>query len=468
LLAAAGVAGAAADGKSGKIRLTGGGDDLFGYAVAPAGDVNGDGVADLLVGAPGVGQSSGEFSGSSYLFRGPVNGSRRAADADATFTPEGVNDNLGVSVGSGDLNNDGFDDVILGARSNDDPATQAGRVYVFFGPVTGTHPVADADVRIAGEAFDEAGTAVAAGDLNGDGADDLVVGAHNGSGPGMPEAGQASVFFGPLKRGGRSVTDADVSLTGVIFSEQFSASLAVADVTGDGRADLIVGATHDPVESEGPGHAYVFFDPIAPGARSASTADAILEGGAISDMFGTSLAAGDLNGDGQTDLAVGANELFRGDQEGRVYAFSGPISPGLHAASTADALILGAPADPVGDLFGSALAITDHNGDGIGDLAVGAWASDAHGIRSGAVWLFRGPLACVSQAADADVIYTGREFDELGQAVADAGDLDRDGFGDLLLGAPVFDDRASHSYVRVVPGHRSAPHPVTHHTTCVR
>ena len=110
-------------------------EELFGNAVAPAGDVNGDGVADVLVGAPGVDQGGGEWSGRVYLFLGPVDGERSASEADAIFTAEGVNDNLGYSIGAGDLNDDGLDDVILGARSNDWAGIQAGRVYVFFGPV---------------------------------------------------------------------------------------------------------------------------------------------------------------------------------------------------------------------------------------------------------------------------------------------------------------------------------------------
>ena len=124
--------------------------------------------------------------------------------------------------------------MIIGARSNDKAGIQAGRVYVFFGPVTGTRSVRKADLKIAGKEFDEAGSAVAAGDLNADGVEDLVIGAHNGTGPGVFSAGQASVFFGPIGRRKRSVTAADVTLTGVVFSEGFSRSLAIDDLDGDG------------------------------------------------------------------------------------------------------------------------------------------------------------------------------------------------------------------------------------------
>ena len=215
LLASPGGAAALTE-RSVDFRLTAEGpEELFGNAVAPAGDVNGDGVADVLVGAPGVdsGRRRVLWVASTCSWDRWTR-TRSASDADAIFTAEGVNDNLGYSIGAGDLNDDGLDDVILGARSNDWAGIQAGRVYVFFGPVTGSRSVTKADVKIAGKEFDEAGSAVAAGDVNDDGVSDLVVGAHAASGPGAFSAGQASVFFGPLSRGSRSVTAADVSLTG--------------------------------------------------------------------------------------------------------------------------------------------------------------------------------------------------------------------------------------------------------------
>ena len=163
-----------------------------------------------------------------------------------------------------------------------------------------------------------------------------MIGAHNGTGPGAFSAGQASVFFGPIGRRKHSVTDADVTLTGVVFSEGFSRSLAIDDLDGDGHTDLVVGAPRAPVGSEGPGHAYVFTAPLDPGSRSASTAETIIEGAQISDAFGIAVATGDLTGDGQADLAVGADELFRSGSSGRAYAFDGPLPTGVVAASTAD------------------------------------------------------------------------------------------------------------------------------------
>jgi hypothetical protein len=109
----------------------------FGFSVAAAGDVNGDHVPDLIVGAPSY-DGIQDFAGRAYVFFGPFAGDRSAADADATISAVNFGDNLGFSVASaGDTNGDGFDDLLVGARSNDAPGIQAGQVYLFRGPVYG-------------------------------------------------------------------------------------------------------------------------------------------------------------------------------------------------------------------------------------------------------------------------------------------------------------------------------------------
>jgi hypothetical protein len=415
-----------------------GGGDAFGWSVAPAGDVNGDGHADVLVGAPSNDTFAG-FSGRAYLFLGPFNGGDLlAADADAIVTPEAFGDNLGVAVAAGDLDGDGAGDLVIGARSNDGNGIQAGRVYVFFGPVTqtGTVPARQADLVISGDEFDEIGWAIAAGsDLNGDGVDDLAIGA-TFAGAFFAE-GQTTVFFGPLAPGRLTVADADVVITGIVFAENFGEALATgADLSGDGQPDLVVGAPRAPINGEGPGRAYVFFAPLLPGSFLAFDADATLEGADVSDDFGGAVATGDLDGDGTADLAVGANELFR-EGGGRAYVFDGPLDPGFHLASDADALFLG---EAEADLFGASVAAADADGDGVDDLLVGAWDNAGGGVRSGRAYLFYGPLGGTGSAADADRFFTGVGGDEVGLSSAPAGDLDADGIEDLLIGAPGFFD----------------------------
>ena len=420
-------------------------DDDFGWSVAPAGDVNGDGVPDLLVGAPSS-DAVADFAGRAYLFLGPFTAPRNAADADAIISAEAFGDNLGISVASaGDVDGDGNDDLLLGARGNDDAGIQAGRVYLFRGPVSGHRPALSADAVISGEAFEELGRAVASpGDLSGDGFSDVVLGAPLAGGS---FEGRAYVFNGPLQ-GSLPSSSADAVISGVLFNEALGSSVASAgDLNGDGIDDLVVGAPRPPLNGEAPGRAYVFFGPLA-GPISAAQADIVIEGEGLSDEFGTSVAAaGDVNGDGRPDLIVGAEQIFISGT-GKAYVFYGPLSGSVSAAD-ADAILLG---EVPKDVFGvSVSSAGDVNGDGFDDVVVGAWDNGAGGGRSGRAYVFLGPLAGTISAANADIFINGSAGDEVGQSVASAMDLNADGLGDVIVGAPQFFD-GDPGYARIVFG----------------
>jgi hypothetical protein len=143
------------------VTISGIGTDVdFGWQVAPAGDVNGDGFTDFIVGDPSN-SSVAQFAGRAYLFLGPLTSDIDTSKAVATISAEAFGDNLGISVASaGDVNGDGFDDILIGARSNDDNGIQSGRVYLFYGPVSGSLAATTADAIIEGAAFDEIGRAV--------------------------------------------------------------------------------------------------------------------------------------------------------------------------------------------------------------------------------------------------------------------------------------------------------------------
>src|SRR3982751_4450412 len=190
----------------------------FGWQVAPAGDVNGDGFTDLIVGDPSN-SSVAQFAGRAYLFVGPLTSDIDTSKAIATISAEAFGDNLGFSVASaGDVNGDGFDDILIGARSNDDNGIQSGRVYLFYGPVSGSLAATSADAIIFGAAFNEVGRAVApAGDLNDDGFGDIVLGT---DAAGTNGRGQVFIFNGPLG-GERSVATADATITGSFDNESF-------------------------------------------------------------------------------------------------------------------------------------------------------------------------------------------------------------------------------------------------------
>ena len=407
-------------------------DDGFGVSAAMAGDVNGDGHSDLLVAAEAFDDVE-VAQGRVFLFYGPIDGDLHLGQADATMTGEALFDGFGNSVaGAGDVNNDGFDDVLVGARSNDTPGIQAGRAYLFYGPLAGDLAALDADCIISGEPFYEVGWSLTGpGDLDADGFDDLLIGAWMAG-----LNGKAFVFYGPLA-GNLSVANAGATITGVISNELLGESVGSADLNADGVPDLLIGGPRPPLGGEDPGRAYVFFAPVL-GKLLSSQADVILTGEEDNDEFGTAVAgAGDVNGDGADDLIVGAHQLFR-TGNGKGYVFHGPLPAGVIPASEADAIFLGEP--PVveeEDLFGEAVASAgDVNGDGLDDVLVAASNNNVGGTRAGRAYLFLSPLSGTIPAATANRIFTGREGHLLGTALAPLGDLSEDGLDDFLIGAP--------------------------------
>ncbi len=264
---------------------------MFGTSVAGAGDVNGDGFADVIVGAPNN-SSGGASAGRASVYLG---GLAPNTIADMTFLGGAANEWLGWTVGSaGDFNGDGYADVVVGAPT---AAGGAGRVAIYFG---GEALNSIADVVLHGDyVVANLGTACGnAGDVNGDGASDLFVGATANLSEDGTEYGRVFVYFGGAARD----TLADWTLTASAPGDEFGAEVAAGDLNGDGFADLVCGATSSSSHAAAAGRVEAYFGGAAPD----TLADLVLGGVAAGDQFGAVAVVGDVVGSGFADLVVGA------------------------------------------------------------------------------------------------------------------------------------------------------------------
>jgi hypothetical protein len=325
-------------------------EERFGRSVATAGDVNGDGLGDLLVLAGGAKSASRV-----YVYHGTRTGLERFESPPARVLTGGVRweSRFESIAGAGDVNADGFADILIGV-----PGSNA--VYVYLGRSDGVP--AEPWVMIAGASGDDFGGDVAgAGDVNGDGFADIVVGASS--------RGQASVLYGSA--------DGLINLQVLEGADggQFGFAVAGAgDVNGDGYADIIVGADTANVRGlRGAGTASVYHGGRS-GIEGAPSRVLELAGAQESDLFGAAVAgAGDINGDGFSDVVVGAPAA---GTQGRCAVHLG----GDRGVSAAALLILeGEAVDEYGNL-GASVTGGDFDGDGYSDVAIASPTSSHWGL----------------------------------------------------------------------------------------
>ena len=467
------------------------GSEQSGRSVSNAGDVNGDGLDDLIIGAHRSDLSETD-AGASYVVFGqasgaPVELSNLVAAGSNGFVIIGdaADDNAGLSVsGAGDLNGDGLADLIIGAPVASPSGTYSGSSYVVYGKAD-TNPVDLSEIETNGdtdgfviEGMTEntfVGHSVSgAGDVNGDGLDDFIVGAYQAD-PNEPNAGASYVVYGrPDVAGikdGTAIDLADVVadnggfvINGALEEDQSGYSVSGAgDVNGDGFDDLIVGAPYADPNGSGSGASFVVFGSAAgvtfeladltAGAADPATGF-VINGVSAGDYSGYSVSgAGDVNGDGLDDLIVGSPESDpNGVLSGASFVVFGKTDGAAVELSTIEAnpddtpaagfMINGVAAD---DTLGrsSVSNAGDVNGDGLDDLIIGAIGDDPNDERSGASFVVYGKtsgdvveLSDIQKSNGGFVINGVGEDDSSGWSVSGAGDVNGDGFADLIIGAP--------------------------------
>ena len=374
--------------------------DYVGTTVLIAGDLDGDGVDDWLTGGRGAEGPGGEAeAGAAYLILGGSPPSDGTYGAAAVFTGDRAYSRVGTALGApGDVDGDGLADLLLsGELRNDDVDTPdesytSGRVGLFYGHAgtwAPSTPLAEADAVWEGQGtMDATGLAMTGGDLDGDGYADVVIASPYGAGL----KGRVSVIQGGpgTISGAQDLTAAAVQIDGAAAYDAFGWSLSVGELTGDGVADLAVGAPLSDLAWPNGGAVYVhqggpdFF-------AGPSTAIGSITGEFDDHQLGTGLLAGqDLDGDGTGDLVLGAVSTWKGvlTKSGRIY-----IHPGGSWALETPAADLPVKISGAGvkDYLGRATAATDLDGDGHPELLLGSgYTNHGEGYDMGSIYLFWG------------------------------------------------------------------------------
>ncbi len=445
-----GVAGFAIDGVSAQ--------EEAGHAVAIAGDVDGDGLDDILIGAPAA--SGGD--GQAWLVFGKADGVPvTLADVEmgmGGFAIDGLaDDGLGESVaGAGDVDGDGLADLVIGAPTAN---ADAGRAYVIFGKAD-TLPVDLAGIVggggggfvINGVAETLGESVAGVGDFDGDGLSDVVVG---GPTAGANDEGRAHVVFGsaspsPVDVATLAATGRGITLTGASIGDAAGQEVGSAgDANGDGLADVAVAAPLSNVNGNNSGQVYVVFGRTSTNAISLAgyAGGYAIRGVDDLDQAGTVVeGAGDMDGDGRADLLVTAPFANVGDNfQGVSYLVFGKTDDApvplvdVHAGAGGFSI----PGQSAGDFSGtSGAGLGDIDGDGFADLAIGAVLSDYAAVGAGRTWVVWGKDDGVSVsltdvatgvggfALDGTIVSEESSWD-----LAGGGDIDGDGHRDLLVAA---------------------------------
>lgn len=421
----------------------------MGYSVSTAGDVNGDGYSDVIVGAPMYDNGQTD-EGAAFVFPGTAAGISLAAKV---LQSNQVNAQAGTSVSSaGDVNGDGFSDVLVGAPYYDGGQTDEGAVFLYLGSAAGlnTNPAKILEINQIEANF---GISVAmAGDVNGDGRSDILVGAHRYDN-GQLNEGAAFLYYGNAASVGAGAVTLEANQAGAMMGYSVASA---GDLTGDGYSDVMVGAR---LYSNGQAYEGAVF--IYKGSASGLIKDnpLRLESNQVDARFGHSLAAaGDVNGDQVADIIVGAY-LYDSTHvnQGAAFLYFGTASSKMPVSGRTMITLPQREAQ-----FGWAVAgAGDVNGDGFSDFMVGARYYDNEKANEGGAFIYYGGIS--ENFNWSDVMITGQQQDAwLGSALAPAGDVNGDGYSDLIIGSYTYDNGQTDEGVALIyhggglPGNETA------------
>ena len=419
----------------------------FGDQVSMGGDLDGDGLPDLAVGAP-YAMDDVWPSGAVYVYSGWDGGGASVSELKVSASHPYSYGHYGSAITTqGDLDGDGLHDLLVGAHGRDNPEQNAGIVYLYRGALGGIDPSAEISISASNPGEWHAfGIALSSGgDIDGDGLDDLAVGAPgstSGSPADQPRCGSVYVYMNATGDLSGSV-EQEVRASDCGMDDEYGSAVASeGDLDGDGYSDLVVGALYvsdiKKMDEHGSGRAYVYLGG-AGGVSVDSEQKIVPSDGADFDAFGTALATGgDLDGDGNDDLVVGAPfDDDMGSSSGAVYVYMGSTT-GVDLTSETKLT------DPTGGekyVYGYSLApLRDLNGDGLADLLVGSPRFDGRTENNGAVLLYLGTPAGVAPLAD-QVLEPdpGQKLEGFGYSIYAGADLHGDGNLDIAVGAPHYD-----------------------------
>ncbi|MFT4974447.1 MAG: hypothetical protein ACI8S6_000329 [Myxococcota bacterium] len=421
------------------------GTDTAGYAgqSLAAGDVNGDGLSDLLVGQP--------QDDLAYLLFGAASivGADFSSAAAVSLTyDESDSPDLADTVLLADIDGDGLDDLLLGAPTDDTSATNAGAVYgIAGGTVASTISLPDdADLVLGGPASvgdARAGSALASADLDGDGYNDLIVGAPYAD-TSATQAGGVYLWYGALTSldGLEDDVDSGDLLRGTDTTDWAGHAVAARDVDGDGLSEILVGAPNVDDTDSNIGAVYYVAGALSVAAVRDLDTDSELTifGDDAGDKAGSAVGLGDVDGDSYGDLFFGAPHADIGASgAGVAYAFFDPagLTGSSYAASDADFVAYATTANAS---FGAPLVSHDLDGDGVEELLVAGPNEQMSVSGAGSVRIFDASSAATVAASDAESLLMGTvSAGQLGAALAIAEDMSGDGYIDILSGSPYAD-----------------------------